>query len=100
MVTRQRLVLALGLSAASLLAAEAAHAGSDCTCRAKGGVTAREGDTICIATPNGQQMARCEKVLNNTSWKFLNTPCPSASNGSPATWPHPVQSARLNLDPR
>ena len=52
-----------------------AGAGENCTCRARN-VEAREGQTVCLATPNGGQMARCEKVLNNTSWTFLGTPCP------------------------
>ena len=53
----------------------AAQAGENCTCRASN-VEAREGQTVCVRTPNGNQMARCEKVLNNTSWRFLGTPCP------------------------
>ena len=52
-----------------------ARAGENCTCRASN-VEAQEGQTVCVSTPNGSQMARCEKVLNNTSWRFLGTPCP------------------------
>ncbi len=55
------------------------EAGENCTCRARN-VEAQEGQTVCVRTPNGSQMARCEKVLNNTSWRFLGTPCPVSAN--------------------
>lgn len=58
-----------------------AYGGENCTCRARN-VEAREGQTVCVKTPNGAQMARCEKVLNNTSWRFLGTPCPVSSLSS------------------
>jgi len=46
-----------------------------CTCRYKGsdyGI----GESICLKSPNGMKMATCSMVLNNTSWKFSNAPCP------------------------
>jgi hypothetical protein len=46
-----------------------------CTCIYTGG-TVKEGETACIWTAKGDALARCEKVLNNTSWKLLNKPCP------------------------
>ena len=49
----------------------------ECTCRHKAN-DIPEGQVVCISTPKGSQMAQCVKVLNNTSWKFLGTPCPSA----------------------
>nr|WP_319387363.1 hypothetical protein [uncultured Roseibium sp.] len=53
-----------------------AHAQNiSCTCRYKGsdyGV----GESICLKSPNGMKMATCSMVLNNTSWKFTNAPCP------------------------
>jgi len=52
-----------------------ASAGPDCTCRHSDGEIA-EGQTACIKSPNGMTMARCERVLNNTSWKILDQPCP------------------------
>jgi len=55
-----------------------AFAGAKCKCRFKGGYI-EEGKTACLKTPNGSSLARCEKVLNNTSWKTLNLPCPVAS---------------------
>lgn len=54
-----------------------AFAGEDCTCSHKGAKTP-EGKTACIRTSSGMQMAQCSRVLNNTSWKFLGTPCPTA----------------------
>lgn len=49
-----------------------------CTCRFKGGEVV-EGEIACIPTPNGMTLALCDRVLNNTSWKMLNQPCPQAS---------------------
>jgi len=57
--------------------ASSAGAGDNCTCRAPG-FEVFEGETACLNTANGPQLARCGRVLNNTSWTFLNTPCPSA----------------------
>lgn len=47
-----------------------------CTCIYKNG-TAKEGETACIWTAEGNSLARCEKVLNTTSWKLLGESCPS-----------------------
>jgi len=66
------LVWAMALGSAS------AWAGQNCTCRAEG-VEATLGQTVCLRTPAGLRLARCEMVLNNTSWKFLDGPCPQAS---------------------
>lgn len=55
-----------------------ALAGEDCTCSHKGAKTP-EGQKACLKTSKGMQMAECSRVLNNTSWKFLGTPCPTAS---------------------
>lgn len=54
-----------------------ANAGEDCTCRHQGN-DIPEGQTICMKTPSGMQMAKCDRVLNNTSWKMLGTECPNA----------------------
>lgn len=55
-----------------------ALAEKDCTCSHKG-AKVPEGQTACIRTSSGSQMAQCSRVLNNTSWKFLGTPCPTAN---------------------
>lgn len=52
-------------------------ASAGCTCRAKD-VVANEGEVVCLNTPLGQRLARCDKVLNNTSWTFLGA-CPAVS---------------------
>jgi hypothetical protein len=38
-----------------------------------------EGQTVCLKTAAGAKLARCERVLNNTSWKILDQDCPTAS---------------------
>jgi hypothetical protein len=63
-----------------------AAAGPDCVCRHPGGET-REGMTACIRTPAGTSLARCERVLNNMSWKVLNLPCPEARRQKPMSLP-------------
>jgi hypothetical protein len=74
-------------SAAALLALSVGPAFSECTCRYKGGET-MDGQTVCMATAKGKELAVCEKVLNVTSWKFLGQPCPTASNdGRPVSLP-------------
>jgi hypothetical protein len=59
-----------------LLATASAAAGekSRCTCKYDGG-DVKQGDTACIKTSKGKSLARCEMVLNNTSWKLLDQPC-------------------------
>jgi len=64
------------------LAGSQALAGEECTCRHKDGETAL-GQIACIRSPGGMTMARCDRVLNNTSWTFLNQPCPTANLSLP-----------------
>jgi len=45
-----------------------------CRCRFRGGEY-RLGDTVCMATHLGVQLARCDLFLNNTSWVPLGVPC-------------------------
>ncbi len=61
--------------AAFLIAASAVSAAADCTCRARG-VLATHGETLCIRTPQGMRLARCDKVSNIASWTFLGGECP------------------------
>jgi hypothetical protein len=61
-----------------LVGAVSSSASADCTCRARDGIRATLGETICIPTPSGTRLARCDQVLNNTSWTFLDAPCPQA----------------------
>jgi len=63
--------LAFGLAGTSI-------AGEDCTCRGNG-QDVPEGQTVCLKTASGMKLARCERVLNNTSWKILDSDCPTAA---------------------
>jgi hypothetical protein len=50
-------------------------AGKDgCTCKYDGG-DVKQGETACIKTAKGKSLARCEMVLNTTSWTVLDQPC-------------------------
>ena len=70
-------MLRLLIATSILISATPVIAGENCTCRYQE-ADVNEGQTICMRTPNGMQMATCARVLNNTSWKFLGLPCPSA----------------------
>ncbi len=75
------LVFAMALSVAGVHTETAgAQEGrkSVCECIANGQRIA-EGETFCIRMRSGAVfLARCERVLNNTSWKRLQDGCPSA----------------------
>ena len=45
-----------------------------CRCRFQGNAY-RLGDTVCMSTPLGVQFARCDLILNNTSWIPTGAPC-------------------------
>jgi hypothetical protein len=84
----------IAAAAALLAGATTSPASADCTCRAQGGIEAFLGETVCIATASGARLARCDMVLNNTSWTFLDSPCPQAlldqmSNTRTAAASHP-----------
>ncbi|MCB1499485.1 MAG: hypothetical protein KDK07_06795 [Bauldia sp.] len=65
----------------------ASMAAADCTCRARDGVSLRLGETVCLNTANGPRLARCEMVLNNSSWKVTEEDCPTArATRVPATF--------------
>ncbi|MEX3009216.1 hypothetical protein [Hoeflea sp. TYP-13] len=69
---------------ATIMSATPAIAGEteNCNCVANGQRVAL-GKLFCIKTASGKQfLARCERVLNNTSWKRLQDGCPSAGNWS------------------
>lgn len=70
-----------------------APASAGCTCRAKD-VVANEGEVVCLNTPLGQRLARCDKVLNNTSWTFLGT-CPTVSRRLTPTDHAPARTQSL-----
>lgn len=74
--TASILVVALAMFA---IDASTAEAGAGCTCRAPDGSDVAEGQTACIKSSSGPVLARCGKVLNNTSWMPLGLPCPQAA---------------------
>lgn len=45
-----------------------------CRCRFNGSEF-RLGDTVCMRTHLGVQLARCDLMLNNTSWVPIGVPC-------------------------
>ena len=75
------------LGAAALCAASGSPAFSDCICRYNGGEVTH-GHTACLVTAKGRELARCEKSLNMSTWRFLGQPCPTAANdGGPVRPP-------------
>lgn len=73
----------------------------NCTCRHKGGDVI-EGQTACIRTSKGMMLAVCDRVLNNTSWKMLDQPCPTAGLISPEKFDNsesvPSESRKQSAD--
>ena len=64
-----------------------AAAGDTCTCRANG-TDYDEGTVVCLRIPQqGMQLMRCDRVLNNTSWKKVQDGCPQASLALPGNAP-------------
>jgi hypothetical protein len=79
-------LLALALAGAALPAfahepqpaqTQLGHDPADCYCRAQG-KTFAVGETVCLRTSEGPRMAQCGMVLNNTSWRFTERPCPES----------------------
>ena len=58
----------------------AAHspARADCLCAANG-LRYEQGETTCIRLSSGSYLARCEKVLNNSSWTKISNDCQNVS---------------------
>jgi hypothetical protein len=63
---------------------DASGAAAQEICRSRAGPVPL-GAVVCLEIPCvGRRMARCDRVLNNTSWTFLDQPCPVASRQPPA----------------
>ncbi len=73
----------------------AVPARADCTCRANG-QDYPEGQLACIRLSSGSYVARCGKVLNNTSWIKVSDGCPQADAGEA---PHPEHTGETPLTP-
>jgi hypothetical protein len=66
-----------------------------CSCRANGQLY-QMGQTACLRVGGSNRLARCEKVLNITSWTMLSGDCPTAQQMTPRdgtqiamTWAEP-----------
>ena len=82
MSRRCRALVGGALLSCGLLASATAGDNINCSCVANG-QRVELGELFCIRTASGKQfLARCERVLNNTSWKRLQEGCPSARNWS------------------
>lgn len=54
-----------------------------CRCRFQGAAY-RLGDTVCMTTHLGIQLARCDLFLNNTSWVPTGVPCTMSRLDAPS----------------
>jgi len=77
------------LAIAGALLAQPALA--DCQCLGNG-VRYNEGEQVCLKLSTGPQLARCEKVLNNSSWKLLGSACQLTTRNEKAGKPASSQS--------
>ncbi len=70
-------------------------AADECMCRANG-ERFELGSVVCLKLPSGDRLARCGKVLNNTSWKMLGDGCPitSADEEKRRAEPSPLSSPK------
>ena len=62
-----------------LVFAYVAPAQADCQCVAAG-KRYQIGDVACLSLPEGERLARCSMVLNNSSWTKVEDACPLAIN--------------------
>lgn len=80
-----------------LIPATALSQSISCSCRHKG-LDYNLGETICLKGPNGPRMATCSMVLNNTSWKFTEAPCPFARNMTPREKPETASGKETRIN--
>ncbi|WP_339759932.1 hypothetical protein [uncultured Hoeflea sp.] len=74
-LTRQ-LAFGIGFVTVAWLFTPPAFAGQDCECLGNG-KRVKEGSVICLQIGSSQRyLARCERNLNNTSWKKITDGCP------------------------
>jgi N-acyl-L-homoserine lactone synthetase len=78
----------IGFVAAAFLCRVPAFAGQDCECLGNG-KRIKEGGVICLQIGSSQRyLARCERNLNNTSWKKISDGCPTeVSPVQMSPWP-------------
>ncbi|MGO4831851.1 hypothetical protein AB4144_06070 [Rhizobiaceae sp. 2RAB30] len=91
---------AAGLLAFAMLVASQGLAFADCQCFANGR-RYHHGEIACLKLPNGDQLARCDMVLNNSSWKKIQDGCPEAGAAplTPAETPTVPSAIRTGTGP-
>ena len=90
--------LLISFSLVGLVAAFASPALADCQCVAAGKKYGL-GEVACLKLPNGNRLARCGMVLNNSSWTPLQEACPYAmTETAPISHLHDHQHATMATD--
>ena len=70
--------MGIGIFAVPIFSIPPAFAGPECECVGNG-KKVKEGGVVCLQIGSSQRyLARCERVLNNTSWKKISDGCPTA----------------------
>lgn len=70
-----------------------ATARADCACVANG-ETFQQGETTCLRVDGRSWLARCGKVLNNSSWERLGEGCPLSRSGEEPENARPVAAVK------
>ena len=74
----RQLALSIGFLSVLGFSMPQAFAGQDCECLGNG-KRIKEGSVVCLQIGSSQRyLARCERNLNNTSWKKISDGCPVA----------------------
>ena len=74
--------LAILTFALAALAPSGAFAEHNCQCLYQG-KRFEQGQLVCIKVDGTAHLARCDMLLNNSSWKFLSNGCPTAALFTP-----------------
>lgn len=83
------------LPAAAALAADGPP-DARCTCRNRDGARHELGAVVCLNVDGRKYLARCEMVLNVTSWQKVQDGCPVASIPAPDPDPRLLAARRVN----